>query len=145
MSLKNWLRNGWLVEHRTSPVEIRDLLGIAERDLKDCQAKGISADWRLNIAYNAALQVSAAALAASGYRASREAHHYRALQSLTLTIGADRNLVDQLDEFRKKRNISDYERAGVVSDLETKEMVELAKKIYTEVKEWLRTKHPRLI
>jgi hypothetical protein len=47
------------------------LLHIADRDLKDCEAGGLSADWKLNIAYNAALQAATAALAASGYQAAR--------------------------------------------------------------------------
>jgi hypothetical protein len=49
----------------------------------------LDTDWKLNIAHNAALQLSAAALAACGFRAARQAHHYRVIQSLTLTIGAD--------------------------------------------------------
>ena len=53
MSLNDWLNNGWLVAHKTSKREIRDLLGVADRDLNDCKAKGLSADWKLNIAYNA--------------------------------------------------------------------------------------------
>jgi hypothetical protein len=71
--LSDWARNGWLLPHRTSPQEIGDLLAIVERDLSDSQASGLSADWRLNIAHNAALQAATAALAASGYRASRDA------------------------------------------------------------------------
>ncbi|HEY2250183.1 MAG TPA: hypothetical protein VGH74_03940, partial [Planctomycetaceae bacterium] len=81
---------------------------MADRDLHDCTAKGLSDDWRLAIAYNAALQCATAALAASGYRASREAHHFRIVQSLSLTLGIENELVSQLDAFRKKRNISDY-------------------------------------
>ena len=63
MSLKDWLKNGWLVEHKTSPQEITDLLGVMDRDLADCETPGLSPDWRLNIAYNAALQAATAALA----------------------------------------------------------------------------------
>lgn len=87
MSLKDWLRNGRLVEPKTSPAEIADLLEIANRDLADCRVQGLSADWRLNIGYNAAFQAVPAALAACGYRASRDAHHYRVIQSLALNIG----------------------------------------------------------
>ena len=47
MSLKDWLKNGWLLEHETSANEIADLLEVAERDMDDCQVKGLSADWRL--------------------------------------------------------------------------------------------------
>jgi len=84
--------------------------------------KGLSEDWQLAIAYNAALQCATAALAACGYRSSREAHHYRVIQSLALTIGADAKLVSRLDAFRKKRNIGDYERSGLVSEKEAEEL-----------------------
>jgi hypothetical protein len=54
--LKDWLANGWLVEHKAGPREIADLLALADRDLHECQVIGLSPDWRLAIAYNAALQ-----------------------------------------------------------------------------------------
>jgi hypothetical protein len=145
MSLGDWLRNGWLVEHTTSTAEIGELLAIADRDLADCRVQGLSPEWRLNIAYNAALQASRAALAACGYRASREAHHYRVIQSLALTIGADAGLVRQFDLFRKKRNIGGYERAGTVSDQEAKEMIALAEQIRQKVRDWLVSYHPDLV
>ena len=44
MSLKDWLQAKWVTEHKTSPQEIRDLLGLADRDLRDSAAKGLSAD-----------------------------------------------------------------------------------------------------
>ena len=145
MSLKNWARNGWLTEHKTSSQEISDLLRVADRDLADCQAEGLSPDWHLNIAYNAALQLATAALAASGYRSSREAHHYRIIQSLELTIRIDKGLIQRLDQFRKKRNISDYERAGLVSEQEAGEMEILARDLRKKVGEWLKTNHPHLM
>ena len=74
MSLREWAKNGWLAAHDSSQEEIADLRALIERDLADCLTTGLSADWRLNIAYNAALQAATAALAAAGYRAAREAH-----------------------------------------------------------------------
>ena len=115
-----------MTEHKTSPQEIKDLLAISDRDLANCQIGGLSADWQLGIAYNAALQAATAVLAACGFRASREAHHYRIIQSLAYTINAEPLMILQLDQFRKKRNISDYERAGAVSDSEAHEMIALA-------------------
>ncbi len=145
MSLKDWARNGWLAEHKTSHQEIADLLRVADRDLADCQAKGLSPDWHLNIAYNAALQSATAALAASGYRSAREAHHYRVIQSLAITIGVDKGLIQRMDQFRKKRNISDYERAGLVSEREAEEMETLARDLRKKVAEWFKTNHPHLV
>lgn len=144
MSLQDWLRNAWLTEHETSREEIADLLSVIDRDLHDCQASGLSADWRLSIAYNAALQVAVAGLAAEGYRTTRESHHHRAIHSLALTLGLDDRTVAQLDAFRKKRNISDYERAGSTSDQEAGEMISLAQKLRKELVHWLRARHTEL-
>lgn len=145
MSLKDWQLNGWLVAHTTSPQEMADLLAVADRDLRDCAVSGLSADWRLNIAYNAALQAATAALAACGYRAVREAHHSRVIQSLVYTIGLEGKTVTQFDAFRKKRNVGGYERAGMVSDHEANEMLSLAQKIRERVESWLKEKYPELL
>ena len=145
MSLQDWLSSGWVTEHQTSRREIADLLHLADRDLHDCRAAGLGPDWRLNIAYSAALQAATAALAASGHRASRESHHYRVIQSLAHTIKASGDLIARLDQFRKKRNIADYERAGVVSDQEAEEMIELAQRLRDDVEQWLRANRPDLV
>lgn len=145
MSLKNWRDSGWLTDHKSSRREISDLLSVAERDLKDSSASGISADWQLAIAYNAALQAATAALSASGYRAAREAHHYRIIQSLAHTIQAKSNLINQLDTFRKKRNIGGYEAAGRISQQEADEMRRLAKDLYEKIVKWLHQNHTNLM
>jgi hypothetical protein len=145
MSWRDWERNGWLTAHRTSPTEIRDLLALVERDLADSAAEGLSADWRMNIAYNAALQAATAALTAAGYRASRDQHHYRVIQSLRETIGAEAALVNTFDAFRKKRNVTGYERAGSVSDAEADTMRALAIQVRERVLTWLRAHHADLL
>jgi len=145
MSLENWLNNGWLVRHTTSPQEIADLFGVAERDLKDCRSENLSADWRMNIAYNAGLQAATAALAAAGYRAARGLHHYRVIQSLAHTIVSDKKLIAKFDQFRKKRNIGGYERAGLVSEQEADEMFALARQLREDVEIWIRAKYPDLL
>jgi hypothetical protein len=145
MSLPDWHKNGWLTEQQTSQREIADLLGVVDRDLADCKTPGLSADWRLNIAYNAALQGATAALAAAGYRATRDWHHYRVIQSLAHTIGAESALVAQLEQFRKKRHIGGYERAGSVSDHEADEMAALARQLRQSVIDWLQANHAALL
>lgn len=80
MSLEQWLSYKWLVPHTTSAEEICGLLAIADRDIHDAQTAGLSIDWRLSIAHNAVLQAANAALAASGYQAAREGHHFRVIQ-----------------------------------------------------------------
>lgn len=145
MSLQDWLDNGWLTKHTTSPEEIANLLAVSDRDLTDCRTRGLSSDWRMNIAYNAALQAATAALAAAGYRPTRDSHHYRVIQSLAHTIDADTSLVSKFDQFRKKRNIGGYERAGLVSDREADEMIALAQQLRSRVEQWIHKHYPDLI
>lgn len=145
MSLSDWVQNGWLTKQQSSAEEIRNLLGIADRDLRECRLKELSADWRFAIAYNAGLQAATAALAAAGYRAAHESHHHRVIQSLEFTIGADPGLIRQFDAFRKKRNISSYDLSGAISDREVQGMASLAKTLRTGVERWIRAKHPELL
>lgn len=129
----------------TSQREIADLLEIADRDIEQAQTPGLLADWRLPIAYNAALQLATAALAAAGYRCGTELKHVRTIESLRFTISADAGMVRQLDTFRNKRNISDYERAGAISDSDADAMIELAKRLRTALRAWLKQQHPALM
>ena len=145
MSLQSWRQNSWLVEHATSPEEITNLLGLSDHDLAACQVKQLSANWRFAIAYNAGLQAATAALAAAGYRATRDNHHYRVIQSLEFTTAPDRRVIDTFDGFRKKRNISSYDLAGSVSDKEAGEMLKLAISLRGDVERWIRATRPELL
>jgi len=145
VSLRDWSRNRWLVVHQSSPEEIAGLFAIVERDLLNAKVAGLADDWRFNIAYNAGLQAAADALFASGFRAAREQHHFRTIQSLALTLAWPEGRVNQFDQFRKKRNILGYETAGVVSAREAQEMYELASGLRDDVLGWLGTQHPKLL
>jgi hypothetical protein len=46
MSLEKWAEYGWLKPEPTSPDEIRSLLTIVDRDLKDANVVGLSEDRR---------------------------------------------------------------------------------------------------
>ena len=145
MTLKEWQKSRYLTEHTTSPQEIRDLRRGADQDIRDSQVPGLSPGGRFNFAYNAVLKLATAALAASGYRASRDQHHFRVIHSLSFTIAADRSLIDLLDWCRKKRNISMYERPGTISEHEADEMVDLAVKLQGLIETWLQKNHPELV
>lgn len=63
----------------------------------------------------------------------------------THTLGLDAATVQQLDGFRKKRNVSAYDRIGTVSDQEADEVAALAKRLRADVEQWLRARHPHLL
>lgn len=117
---------------------------MVDRDLAASQTDGLVNDWQFNIAYNAALQLATAALAVCGYEADRSNHHYRVIHSLALTVGVDPATIQTLDTCRKKRNISDYERAGAVSDVEVDSLRRIAVRLRKQVADWIATNHPDL-
>lgn len=146
MSLQNWLAQGWIQEHKTSPAEIASLLAVSDRDLANAQIETLASEWRLIIAYNSALRTSTAALAATGFRVSTQvSHHYYGIESLRFTIGLESRLIAQFDRFRRKRNLSAYEQSGAVSELEASEMIALARHLRSRVQEWMEKHHPDLL
>ncbi len=96
------------------------------------------------IAYNAALQCAKAALAAAGFRAGKDANHYRVIQSLKFTLKAEDRIIRKLDAFRKKRNISEYNHAGAISAIELNEMIALADDLRKTTEAWIVAEFPSL-
>lgn len=144
VSLPDWLKFGWVREHKPNRQEIAALFAVADRDIQACRTPELVADWQFNIAYNAALQLTTAALAAAGYQAERANHHYRVIQSLEFTVGVEAAAIRKFDVFRKKRNITDYEMADTISDAEVREMREFAEELRGRVEAWIREHHPLL-
>ncbi len=145
MSLQDWLKTGHLKTHKPGSDEISRLFAAADRDLADARVHGLSTDRRFAIAYNAALLSATAALAASGYRASQEGHHYWTFQSLAFTMQLDSKTIERLDRFRKKRNIADYEMTGMVSEQEVGEMLALSTDLRTMIEDWMLKNYPDLM
>jgi hypothetical protein len=145
MSLQQWAENGWLRPHQTSTQEITDLLAIVARDLADT-AGNISADWRFGIAYNAALKLCVIPLHASGYRPEKTLQHYRTIAALPEILGDQwKDAADYLETCRRKRNIVEYDRAGVVTEQDASELAAFCEELRQEVLAWLNMNHPHLV
>lgn len=141
-TLRQWADNGWLHEHESSPEEMKSLLEGAKRKLADARVEALSNDGRFQFAYEAILRLAIAALAAEGYRASSQSHHYRSIASLVHTIGLEDRQVRVLDAFRRKRNISVYDSAGDITEAELQEVLQQAAEIAERMREWLGEEHP---
>jgi hypothetical protein len=144
MSLADLASEGKFKAHKTSKAEINQLLAVFDRDIADAEITNLSSDRRFIMAYSAALTIGIAALAASGYRAASEGHHYWTIQSLPFTLGTDTKIVETLNKFRQKRNIADYERIGMASNQEVNEMLDLAKKLRIDLADWLKNNFTEL-
>ena len=130
--------------HEPTVAEIADLWAVVDRDLEDAAIARLSADWRLSIAYNAALQLATLALVAEGYRPGRERAHERAILSLRDTAGIAAKTVDLLDAIRRKRNQNNYEHADTTSSAEAQELHQVVRTLRGDVLRWLRRAHPAL-
>jgi hypothetical protein len=146
MTLQNWADNGWLRAHKTSPQEIKNLLHIVERDMKDSRGKGLSADWRFGIAYNAALKLCTILMYAKGFRPEKALAHYRTLRALPLILGSKRDDdADYLDRCRTKRNTVEYDYVGGATDSDAEELIEFTQELEKDVRTWLKEEHPELL
>jgi hypothetical protein len=136
-NLEQWARNGWLRPHKPTNSEIRDLMAIVERDLKDARGD-LSLDWKFGIAYNAVLKLCTVLLHKSGFRPERNLAHYRTLQALPLILSSyDAKDADYLDACRKHRNTAEYDSVGTISQSEVVELLEFAEELRSRVLQWL--------
>ncbi len=146
MTLENWVNNGWLRHHKTSPEEIKNLLLIVERDVSDANKKNLSIDWRFGIAYNAALKLCTILLYAEGYRPERDHAHYHTIQILPVILGTEKNKdATYLNTCRIKRNQLEYNYIGGVTEADTEELIQFVTELRIEVKNWLKKNHRNLV
>lgn len=146
MSLENLLRIGRIRPHTTDRTEIGKLLKGAARNLKDAGNPDNSNAVRFNCAYTAIMQVSQAAMFASGYRpnTSEGGHHVTMVQALVHTIGLDPARVHVLDAHRRKRNVIDYSGEDAEPS-EVRDAIAAAQALLKDMKDWLGKKHPELV
>lgn len=145
MTLNQLLADGKLVKNRTSRQEISSLLKVVERDITDASINTLSSDRRFAIAYNAALQLATIALYCKGYKAIGLGRHFIVLQTLKETMGQEfHSRADYFDMCRTKRNITDYDRTGEISEHEATELLQEVKNFKQEVEDWLHQRYPKL-
>ncbi len=144
MTLEELLREDLIKPQATSPGEIAALWQLVERDLTSAVAPSISLDWQFAISYHAVLQLAAIIVRCEGYRPTRS-QHFATLAALEAIVGDElRELVAYFQTCRVKRNITEYDRAGEISEDEVQKLLATAK----EFREWVlgrvRAYHPDL-
>jgi hypothetical protein len=146
MSLRNLLKIGALAEHVTDAQQVNRMLAFARRCIDDSRQESISLETRLDAAYRAAMQVSMVALWANSFRPSKSApgHHRTMIQSLTHSVGLDKDRMLVLDTFRVKRNAIDY-TGGDVDVNSVESCTEAADRLLGHLNKWLAENRPDLL
>ena len=138
MNLKDLLNQGRLRQHKTSKKEIENLLALVRRDITDAKVEGLSSDRRFACAYNAVLQLATILLYCKGYEPEGLGHHFTVFQTMKIIMGTDYyELADYFDSCRSKRNITDYDYAGGISDSEAEELIKDAERFLEVTLNWL--------
>jgi len=148
MTLSEWakIHRDDLVAESPSGDAIAELCAVADREIRDAETVE-SFDGRLGHAHTACLAIAAAALAASGYRVREGslAHHWRLIESLEHTLGLMPGQVKLLQDYRKKRSRSVYERAGTITGTEAGAALATACRLRDQLAAWLAQEQPDLL
>jgi len=125
---------------------IERLLSAAKRNIADAHVREISAENRFDAAYKAIMQLANAALQANGFRTltSKPGHHMTMIQTLSQTVGVERQTVIVLDALRKQRNVADYS-GDIVPASAVEERVSCAEALLALVVGWLSASKPELL
>ena len=141
MSIDNLLARGILEEQASSQKELRDLLNIVDRDIKDSEVSGVSFDWQFGIAYNAALKLASILVRGTGYRVKGGSHHMNTIAMIPQILGPDRkDDSEYLDACRKKRNTLEYDLVGGATEADVMELREFIREFREDVLVWLTDK-----
>jgi hypothetical protein len=140
------VESGLLVAERSSSAEIWKLMTIAERELKDAEARGLSAAGRFGHAYSAARSLATTVIRAEGYRTrGGEGAHHVTFRALGIADSAFRSQATYFDRCRRKRNDMLYTGDGHVTQAEAEELLAHAHAFLPSVSRWLRGRHADLV
>ena len=105
---------------------------------------GLSADARFIMAYDAARTLSLIIVRAAGYRPRAVGGHYNTFVALETADPAFAALSAYFDGCRMKRNASEYDFAGGVSDADANGLLETVQQFEIDAEAWVKTHHPKL-
>lgn len=148
MYLQNLLKIGHLTNHQATVAEVRNLLGVVDRELADGGVTGMSDDGRFRHAYDAALLLCKLVLHVSGFEVKEQAmdHHALWINSLEFTLGEEHKAtLVHLSKSSKLRHTTLYDHAGVIQKQDADDLLESARQLRTDVLTWLHARHPNLI
>ena len=131
MNLSDLLNNGSVEKFSSSdPDQIKNEINIAINDMYSAK-KMLGIDewgWAHNAAYNAMLQSGRSLMFAKGYRPKGQGHHFAVVSFMYAVYSSKipHDVLRAFDKARFRRNESIYDRAGTISKLQARNLVEKA-------------------
>jgi hypothetical protein len=139
MTWATLLANTTVTALPASKAELDKLRSIVAPSLKDVTAAGLSADARFIMAYDAARTLSLIVVRAAGYRPRKRDGHYNTFLALEAADPAFAPLSAYFDGCRMKRNASEYDVAGGVSDTEADGLLKTVQQFAIDAEAWVTT------
>jgi hypothetical protein len=124
--------------------ELDNLRSIVARSLKNVTAPGLSADARFIMAYDAARTLSLMIVRASGYRPRAAGAHYNTFLALEAADTKFAKLSAYFDGCRIKRNASEYDIAGGVTDTDADGLLQAVRQFAADAEVWIKAKYRSL-
>jgi hypothetical protein len=110
--------------------DVERLLEKMEHDLATAEdIRERAPDWTLKIAHQAVLDGCTALVAAHGYRARVNGHHYVTIRFAQLTLPEHTALLDRAEMLRRRRHEVTYGGVYVVSEEEVEGALDLARQL----------------
>ena len=144
MAWAELLANGAVTRLPPTKAELANLRSIVARSLKDVVVPGLSANARFIMAHDAARTLSLMIVCAAGYRPRVVGGHYYTFLALEAADPAFAALSAYFDGCRIKRNASEYDFAGGVSDTDADGLLQVVQKFRVDAEAWVKTHHPKL-
>ena len=124
--------------------ELDKLRSLVARSLNDITAPGISTDMQFILAYDAARTLSLMIVRAAGYRPKSVGAHYNTFVALEAADSAFATMSAYFDGCRIKRNVSEYEFAGGISETDAEGLLKAVQRFAKDTEAWIKTNHPAL-
>ena len=120
----------------TSSAEIKSLMAIIERDLRQADLPGLHSDGIFGFLYNAALQLATILVRLEGERFGGAGHHRETIRRARDLVTDDlSSAIIVFETSRRKRNASVYDKVGVITQTDITNLREAIDSIKSWVQE----------
>lgn len=139
MPYESLLGDDRIEEHKFTTRDLEQYIAIAVAKLQDAKVEGHTDDTTFTLAYDAVRAAADAVMAAEGYRPKSGEGQHAAVFEFLEEVGDGRweEEAGRFNRARRKRNVSQYDRFGLISETQAAALVTDAEAFITEVEDWL--------